>query len=425
MKHSMIQSKDLKIAIFGLGFVGLTTAVGFAKKNKDMKIYGYEIARDKLELLKNAKVPFVEEGLDTALKDVLGENLVISGDIKEVLENADIIFYCIGTPMGEDGSADLSYLLKAIGDTIEYKNLLGDNPLLVIKSTIPPTSLSEVFAPYIKSLGASLSLANNPEFLREGYAYSDFINPDRIVAGVFDNDINAREKLEMVYKSFKSKIIFTNPNTAEFIKYLSNTMLSMMISYSNEMSMIAKALGDIDIKEAFKTLHLDKRFYGNPSNITSYLYPGLGFGGYCLPKDTLALYKKSKIKGYESKLIKEILDINDKIIDFHINTIDENINTSIGILGLSFKPNSDDVRDSKSYILIKKLLEMGYKNIHAFDPISNEIFHNTYKLNIKYHSSLHSIIKSCESLIISSAWSEFKDLESKVLDKKIYNFRYI
>ncbi|RDU58446.1 UDP-glucose/GDP-mannose dehydrogenase family protein [Helicobacter sp. MIT 99-5507] len=413
----------MKIAVFGLGFVGLTTAVGFA--NKGYETFGFEIDRSKITTIKNGKAPFFENGLDSALQAVINNNLHITDDIKEALDCADIIFYCIGTPMSEDGSADLSYLLEALKMSAKYIKLCKKVPIFVIKSTIPPSSLKEIFLPFLQNLGLveniDFILANNPEFLREGFAYDDFMNPDRIVIGA-DFEI---DKLKDLYSKFNAPIFFVTPNTAEFIKYLSNTMLSMMISYANDMSVIAKSIGNIDTKKAFEILHLDKRFFGNPANITSYIYPGMGFGGYCLPKDTLALYKKSKMQGYESKLIKEILDINNKIIDFHINTIDENLNTDIGILGLSFKPNSDDVRDSKSYILIKKLLDKGYKNIHAFDPISNDIFHNTYGLDIKYHSSLDSIIQSCKSLIISTAWSEFKNLDCKIVDKKIYNFRYI
>ena len=413
----------MKIAVFGLGFVGLTTAVGFA--NKGFEVFGFEIDKNKIKSIKKAKAPFFENGLDSALQAVINKNLHITDNIKEALDSVDIVFYCIGTPMSKDGSADLSYLLEALKMSAKNIKLCKESPIFVIKSTIPPSSLKEVFLPFLKNLGLvenkDFILANNPEFLREGFAYDDFINPDRIVIGA-DFEI---KKLKELFANFNAPIFFVKPNTAEFIKYLSNTMLSMMISYANDMSVIAQHIGDIDIKRAFEILHLDKRFFGNPANITSYIYPGMGFGGYCLPKDTLALYKKSKMQGYESKLIKGILEINDRIIDFHINSINENLSENIGILGLSFKPNSDDVRDSKSYILIKKLLDKGYKNIHVFDPISNDIFNKTYKLDIKYHSSLDSIMQSCKSLIISTAWSEFKSLDSKFVDKKIYNFRYI
>lgn len=421
----------MKISVFGLGFVGLTTAVGFASKwlNKNnIKVCGYEIISKKAEMLKNGKIPFFEKGLEAELKKTINKNLKITNDIIEALNNAKIIFYCIGTPMGDDGSADLRFLLDALKNTAGNINKCEKKPILVIKSTIPPSSCNEIFLPFLENLGlknnVDFVLASNPEFLREGSAFDDFINPDRIVIGSHE-EIN---ELKEIYAPFKTKIIFVNPNTAEFIKYLSNTTLSMMISYANEMSIIAKNIGEIDIKKAFEVLHLDNRFFGNPSNIINYIYPGMGFGGYCLPKDTLALYKKSKDKGYTSKLIQEILEINNNIIDFHINEIkksQENKNIKIAILGLSFKPNSDDVRDSKSLILIQKLQENGYKNINAYDPIAIEIFKNTYDLKINYIDNLALILDSCDIFIIATAWEEFKKIQDKIPHKKIYNLRYL
>ena len=412
----------MKVAIFGLGFVGLTTAVGFA--NRGIKTIGFDIDKNKIDMLRGLKLPFFENGLQKALKNAMGKNLAITDDIKIALDSVDMVFYCIGTPMDKDGSANLTYILDALKDSAKFIKMCKEKPIFIIKSTIPPASLKEVFLPFLCDLGLreniDFMLASNPEFLREGFAYDDFINPDRIIIGA-DFEI---AKLREVYANFDAPIFFVSPNTAEFIKYLSNTMLSMMISYANDMSIIAKSIGDIDIKRAFEILHLDKRFFGNPANIVSYIYPGMGFGGYCLPKDTLALYQQSKTKGYESKLLNEVLDINDRIMDFHIDSIIEDFDVDIGILGLSFKPNSDDIRDSKSYILIKKLMDRGYRYIHAYDPIANDIFHNTYRLGIKYHSSLDSILQSCKCLIVATAWREFRDLESKC-DKKIYNFRYI
>ncbi|EAL3327065.1 nucleotide sugar dehydrogenase, partial [Campylobacter coli] len=309
--------KSLKVTVFGLGFVGLTTAVGFAKKGFD--VIGYEIDKNKALLLNDGKIPFHEEGLPEALNDVLGKKLKITNDATEALKEAKIIFYCIGTPMSEDGSADLSFLLDALRTTAKNLNKCQKEPILVIKSTVPPSSCKEVFIPHLESLGLSVGqkchLVNNPEFLREGFAYSDFMNPDRVVIG--SQDAQIFHELEELYKPFSSPVFFTSLNTGEFIKYLSNTTLSLSISYANEMSMIAQNIGDIDVISAFKILHSDKRFSGNPSGITSYLYPGMGFGGYCLPKDTLALYKKSKDKGYEAKILNDILKVNDEILDFY------------------------------------------------------------------------------------------------------------
>ncbi|RAX54197.1 UDP-glucose 6-dehydrogenase [Helicobacter sp. 16-1353] len=442
--------KNTKITIFGLGFVGLTTAVGFALKLKNNQICGYELDKQKAQMINNNKIPFFEAGLEAALNSTLNKNLTITDNELIALENAKIIFYCIGTPMDKDGSANLNYLLKALKSTVDNIDKCAPCPILVLKSTIPPGSLAEVFLPFLENLGLKNNrdfvLANNPEFLREGYSLDDFINPDRVVIGGFgdsrdsmgfgDNSIDSIDsidskdyeipELKEIYTPFNAPIIFVNPNTAEFIKYLSNTMLSMMISYANEMSIIAQTIGNIDIKKAFNVLHLDKRFSGNPANIISYIYPGMGFGGYCLPKDTLALYKKAKDRGFESGLLKDILEINNDIIDFHINSIKkESIDSRIGILGLSFKPNSDDVRDSKAGLLIDRLLQLGYKNIVAYDPMAMKSFQKSYDFAIEYKNSLDAILQSCDVFIIATAWEEFKQVFHKIPHTKIYNLRYM
>lgn len=421
---------DIKIAVFGLGFVGLTTAVGFAQKG--LKVYGYEIDQNKANMLKNKQIPFHEDGLPEALENVLNKNFFVTSHIQDALQSSDVIFYCIGTPMGDDGSADLSYLLQAIKDTLENLKLCSNQPALIIKSTIPPSSCEEIFISFIHDLGFNVNcgqesdvfLLNNPEFLREGTAYSDFIQPDRIVVGSPKSE--EFEIIRTIYKPFGAPLVFTSLNTAEFIKYLSNTMLATNISFANEMSIIAQTIGDIDIKQSFKILHQDKRFYGNPSGISSYIYPGLGFGGYCLPKDTLALSKKAKDKGLETIILNSVLQTNERIIDFYINKIKNEVSptSKLCILGLSFKPNSDDVRDSKSATLIKRLLSEGYNNIVAYDPIANDVFAKTYQLSISYAESLDEAIKNTDLIIIATGWDEFKKI---IQDKnaRIYNLRYI
>lgn len=419
---------DIKISVFGLGFVGLTTAVGFAQKG--LKVYGYEIDPLKAQMLRNKQIPFHEHGLQEALDKVLEKKLIITSNVQETLQESDVIFYCIGTPMGDDGSADLSYLLHAIEDTLKSIHLCSKKPILIIKSTIPPSSCEEVFVPFIQKLGFSVNqdqqsdvfLLNNPEFLREGTAYSDFMEPDRIVVG--SPEAKEFEILKAIYQPFQAPLFFTSLNTAEFIKYLSNTMLATNISFANEMSMIAQTIGGIDIKQSFNILHQDKRFYGNPSGISTYIYPGLGFGGYCLPKDTLALSKKAKDKGFETKILNSVLQTNEDVIRFYVDKIKQEIPTSstICVLGLSFKPNSDDVRDSKSATLIQSLLKEGYKNIIAYDPMANDIFDKTYQLPIQYANNANEAMQSAELCIIATGWDEFKHIQSNT---KICNLRYI
>lgn len=411
----------MKITIFGLGFVGLTTAVGFAIKHlgdKDYQICGYEIDENKVAMINKGQIPFFEEGLQYGLNSALSQNLLVTNNIDSALDGANIIFFCIGTPMGEDGSANLDFIKSAIFECVKRRQFLRQDTIFVIKSTIPPGSASEIFTPLCKGI----PIASNPEFLREGFAYSDFLEPDRIVVGI--NDCATKDIFRRIYAPFNAPIIFTNTNTAEFIKYLSNTCLSTLISYSNEMSIIAESIGGIDIKHAFEVLHLDKRFFGNPANITSYIYPGLGFGGYCLPKDTLALAKRANDAGVRAEILNKVLQVNDDILDFYVRKISTECDksTKLGILGLSFKPNSDDVRDSKSASLIEKLLRAGFTHIYAFDPMANEIFQKSYNFPITYCQNAESAINQSDVLIIATAWKEFCHLES---DKKIYNLRYV
>lgn len=427
--------QNFKIGIFGLGFVGLTTAVGFATKFKDcnVEVVGYEIDKIKAEKLSNGIVPFFETGLDTAFKEALTNNLRITTDINKVLESANVLIYCIGTPTKNDGNANISHLLNALENTINRIHKCSKTPILLIKSTVPPSTTKEIFSPFIErllmqkglKLGIDCIIANNPEFLREGFAYDDFINPDRIVIGTEGN--LGIETLQYLYSKFNAPLYFTNLNTAEFIKYLSNTTLSLNISFANEMSMIAQSIGDIDIINSFKILHTDKRFSlgTQRAGIVNYLYPGMGFGGYCLPKDTLALYKKAQEKGYEAKMLQRILDINNEILEFYTNKIKNEVdkNESIGILGLSFKPKSDDVRDSKSAELIKRLIQLGFNNIYAYDPVANHIFGQYYNFNIHLLDTIDNIMQQCNTIIIATAWEEFKSISHS--NKKIYNLRFI
>lgn len=283
------------ITIMGLGFVGLTTGLGFAKKG--FTTYGFDIIPERLNSLKNHKVPFFEPHLEDILKETLGKTFLLDVPFEEAVAKSDAVFFCVGTPEKDDGSADLQYLLAAIEQVINVKT--GRFQVLVTKSTVPPSTVSNEVIPFVlEKLDAAgdrkAGFASNPEFLREGYCWEDFINPDRIVIGVEDEQ--SRKILEKLYEPFNAPVHFVNYNTSEFIKYLSNTLLSTMISYSNEMSMIAHAIGDIDIKNAFRILHEDKRWFGSPAQMKSYVYPGCGYGGYCLPKDTSALARISEKK---------------------------------------------------------------------------------------------------------------------------------
>ena len=410
------------VTVFGLGFVGLTTALGFA--DKSIKVYGVDVDADKINILKSAKLPFFEPGLDKALERNLNNNFIITDNLEKAIEESDCVYYCVGTPYGEGGHADLTYLFSAIDTTLENINDKKFR-VLVTKSTIPPTTTAEKIIPYIESngfsVGKDLGVANNPEFLREGHCWDDFVNSDRIVLGVCDD--KSKNILKELYSTFTCPIFTVSLNTGEFIKYLSNTLLATLISFSNEMSIIADTFRDINVSEAFKILHLDKRLVN--SGIASYIYPGCGYGGYCLPKDTNAIYSLSESKGFKAKILGNVIKTNDNIGDFIFDKITRNIEKSdaIGILGLSFKPASSDVRDTPAAKIIKLLIEEGYNNITAYDPIANDEFKKFYNFDIEYKSSKEEVIELADEIVILTAWDEFRDLKN--CNKKIVDCRYM
>ena len=414
------------ITIIGLGFVGLTSALGFAEKG--LKVYGYEISKEKrLSLSKNI-IPFHEPKLNEMLKKHQANgNFTLVDNLSECINKSDIAMICVGTPSKKNGQVDLFQIKNSIDLIVE--NLVKNELVICIKSTVPPSTTSVDIASYLENktnkIKSDIGLANNPEFLREGFAWQDFLNPDRIVIGT--NDEKSRQKMNKIYENFNCKIHFTSLNTSEFIKYASNTLLATLISYSNELEMIAYTIKDIDIKESFNILHEDKRWSGNPCQMTTYASPGFGFGGYCLPKDTLGIIFKSSEKGFSADLLKEVLKTNDRIKDFLIDKFCNEVSNqeTITILGLSFKPFSDDVRSTPSAYLIEKLLEKNYQKINVYDPISNQNFKKNFNFPVNYFSTLESSLINSDVVIIATAWPEFLKIKNIKKSIKIFDFRFL
>lgn len=411
------------VTVFGLGFVGLTTAVGFAEKG--IKVYGIDVNAERTALIKDGKLPFYEPGLDGALARNLNKNFFVTEDIAQSVKESDCIYYCVGTPYGEEGQADLTYLYTAIKSTLEHIKD-GRFRVIVTKSTIPPSTTREKVVPFIEErgfqAGADIGIANNPEFLREGYCWDDFMNADRIVLGVSDS--RSEEILKKLYSGFNAPIYTVSLNTGEFIKYLSNTLLATLISYSNEMSIIADTIGEIDVAEAFRILHMDKRWGG--CGMSAYAYPGCGYGGYCLPKDTNAIYSLVKSLGFDAGILGNVIRTNEGMPSFIARRITKNLgkDSIIGILGLSFKPGSDDVRDTPAAKVIRQLLKDGYRNILAYDPLATEEFRKYYGMDITYCGTLKEIIGQSQRLAILTAWEEFKEIPA-LTDKLVIDCRYM
>ncbi|SFH76453.1 UDPglucose 6-dehydrogenase [Selenomonas ruminantium] len=411
------------VTVFGLGFVGLTTALGFA--HLGYKVYGIDVDAERKSILRKGQLPFMEPEMEDVLKDNLGNRFFVTDDVETAVKDSDFVFYCVGTPYGRDGSADLKYLFSAVDSTLQA---VHDEKyrVLVTKSTIPPSTTAEKILPYVRSKGGTserFGVANNPEFLREGHCWEDFLGADRIVLG--SEDKKAQAMLIALYKPMGVPIKCVSSSTGEFIKYLSNTLLATMISYSNEMAQVAETIGGIDVADAFHILHMDKRWNGG--TMASYVYPGCGYGGYCLPKDTNALLAQSREKGFEPQILKNVIAINDN----RPAAMAQNIagksyhDAVIGIMGLSFKPESDDVRDTPAARIIRELIKMGYKNIKAYDPVAMDEFAKYYpELDIDFLPSAQAVYAASDKVAILTAWEEFREIPQWG-DKLVIDCRYM
>ncbi|WP_138750958.1 nucleotide sugar dehydrogenase [Paenibacillus sinopodophylli] len=414
------------IAVIGLGFVGLTTALGLADKT-GQKVYGYDSNPLRRAELHDGQVPFYEPHLNEKLKEHMGNTFIIAENMKQAIINAELIFFCIGTPNDQEGRTELNPLLQAIDESINYTEDSAYKTF-VIKSTVPPGTTENHIIPLIKSrgkrIGKDIGLANNPEFLREGMAWIDFIEPDRIVVGVSNGQSSL--VLEKLYAHFSAPIYKVSFTNAEFIKYMSNSLLATMISFANEMSMLGSTFEHIDLKQAFHILKQDKRWTGSPAPMTSYVYPGSGFGGYCLPKDVSSLIHTAEEQGYMPTLLKEVVHVNDKVKSFIVAKVEQSVskNERLGILGLAFKPESDDVRGSASRDIIERLLASGYHNIVAFDPMANLRFHESFNLPIAYAEQLQDLLEECDAVVVLTAWEQFRSVRSMTTNKRIIDGRY-
>ncbi|SFF39659.1 UDPglucose 6-dehydrogenase [Paenibacillus algorifonticola] len=417
------------IAVIGLGFVGLTTGLGLAHRI-GCTLFAYDCDPKKRELYRAGRIPFHEPELQEHLGRYLGNRFVVCDTLEEALRSAEYIFYCVGTPALADGGADLNALL---GGLKASREVLSDGRfrVLVIKSTVPPGTTSRVIAPLLEQLGLRpgehVGLAANPEFLREGSAWRDVMEPDRIVIGEAEPD-GGRRLAELYALGFDAPVRRVSATTAEFVKYMSNSLLATMISFANEMAMIAEQTGDIEIPQAFRLLHEDKRWHGTPAKMTDYVYPGCGFGGYCLPKDIASMIHHASVIGEHAGLLQAAVDVNQKaqmrMAERIAAAAGDQKSRKIGILGLSFKPGSDDVRGAVSFEIIRLLLGMGYLNIAAYDPLSMNAFDLAYGLPISYAQTMEELASGSEVIALITSWEEFIEKRHLLSGKLVIDGRY-
>jgi len=392
----------MKISIFGAGYVGLVTGACLA--DCENEIIFVDIDSKKLDLINSGKSPIYESGLDNLLKKNK-KNLQTTTDHEFAINNSEITFICVGTPSKEDGSIDLSYIEKVcnnIGNSLKKKNW----HLVVVKSTVVPGTTKDFVMPILekksgKKAGVDFGVAMNPEFLREGKAIQDFNNPDRIVIGTYDE--KSKVILQKLYRDFNCPKIFTNLSEAEMIKYASNAFLATKISFINEIGNVCKKLG-INTYTIAEGMGYDKRIG------RGFLDSGVGWGGSCFPKDVKALIAKAKEVGEKPRILEEVVKVNDlqplklnKILKQHISNLE---GKEIGILGLAFKKETDDIRESRAIPIIQQLINEK-AIVKVYDPKAMENFKKLFP-KIKY-SNPEEVLDS-DAILILTDWDEFKDL---------------
>ena len=403
-----------KLSFLGMGYVGLCTAACFA--NKGFKTTVSTKDPEKIKMVKKGMPPFYEAQLEELLKKAIKtKNLTAVVGRKQAILETDISFITVGTPSQPDGSVDLRFVEEAskeIGEALKEKE---NDHLIVVKSTVPPGTTENLVKKNIekqsgKTCGKHFQLCFNPEFLREGSAIYDTLNPDYIVIGGYNK--KSAEALETLYKEFHKEnlppIIKTNLPTAELIKYANNAFLATKITFINTIANICEKIPGIDIKKIAEAIGKDHRI--NPH----FLNAGLGWGGSCFPKDVKALISFSKKIGYNPTLIEATWKANEDQIKFTIQKVKKELKTlkgkTIAILGLSFKPDTDDIREARSIKIINQLLREGAKII-AYDPMAMPNIKKVFKEKIKYASSPTKCLKNADCAILVTEWEEFKKLK--------------
>lgn len=400
------------ISFIGHGYVGLVTAAIFADLGNTVWVVGR--TKEKIDKLNDGITPFFEPGLSELVKHNLSAGrLHFTLDYKKAIPDSKIIFICVGTPSKENGEADLSSVFSAAR---EIGKNLKNYAVVVTKSTVPMGTNRKV-AQIIKKIVSKkihFDIASCPEFLKEGSAISDTLNPDRIVVGA--DTKQAKDLLLDLHKHIDGERIITTIESAEMIKYASNALLSTKISFANAMSFICDAVG-ADVEVVMRGVGADKRLG------RSFLYPGVGFGGSCFPKDVKALIAIAKKHKYDFKLLSSVYAINqearERFVEKIVKTMGNLNGKMLAVLGLSFKPNTDDMREAPSVDIIKKLQNAGAK-IKAFDP---EAISNAKKIfqNISYGTNTQDTARDADALIILTEWNEFKQLDLAQIKKLMKN----
>ena len=406
----------MKIAVIGTGYVGLVTAVCLADLGHD--VTGSDVDKEKIEKASRGISHIYEPGLDELLKANLKKgNLTFIHDLDKVVQSSDVLFVCVNTPQREDGSADMTFV-EGVSRRIA-ENLNGYK-VVVEKSTVPVRTSMWIKKTITlhKKKDIAFDVASNPEFLREGSAVSDFLNPDRIIIGVETE--RARDILEKIYQKFKDRILVTSIDTAEIIKHASNSFLALKISYINLIAELCEKT-DANVNQVAKGMGFDPRIG------SLFLRAGLGYGGSCFPKDLRALVKIGEDLGVNMNLLKETDKVNLERIEYFVEKVKKALwilkDKKIAVLGLSFKAETDDIREASSIKVIKRLLDEG-SYLRLYDPRAMENMRKIFpekQPEISYAKSPYEAAEEANALLIVTEWDEFKELDLRKIKEVMAN----
>lgn len=392
----------MKIAVVGTGYVGLVTGTCFAETGNEVTCV--DIDQSKVEKLSNGQITIYEPGLEKLfLRNLKEERLRFTTDLAAGIREATIIFLALPTPPGEDGSADLKYIL---GVSDDIGKLLTDYKVIVDKSTVPVGTAEKVRIAIAKNYKGEFDVASNPEFLREGVAVDDFMKPDRVVIGTSSE--RAKKVMGDLYAPFVRQgnpVIYMDERSAELTKYAANSFLATKISFMNEIAQLCELL-NADVDMVRKGIGSDERIGRR------FLFPGIGYGGSCFPKDVQALVKSSKEVKYDFQILNAVMEVNEKQKLHLMPKIEKYFNKNLkgkhfALWGLAFKPNTDDIREAPALYMIDALTKAG-ATVCAFDP---EAMNNVKGLigdKITYADSQYTALKGADALIIATEWSEFR-----------------
>jgi UDPglucose 6-dehydrogenase len=392
----------VKIAVIGTGYVGLVTGTCLAESGNQVTCV--DIDERKIATLRDGRIPIYEPGLEELVKrNAREQRLAFTSSIEEGMRDTDVAFIAVGTPPGEDGSADLTYVLAAAEQAGRH---IARYTVVVNKSTVPVGSAEKVAAVVAGVARAPFDVVSNPEFLKEGSAVDDFMRPDRVVVGVSSE--RARAVMAELYAPFvrtEQPILFMDPRSAELTKYAANAMLATRISFMNEVANVCEVVG-ADVDQVRRAVASDRRIGA------SFLFPGVGYGGSCFPKDVKAILRFAAAKDYDFEILRSVEAVNEKQklrllvkMERHFGSMK---GKRIAVWGLSFKPRTDDMREAPSVPLIEGLLNAG-ATVHAYDPEAMKVARGVFGTRIQYADKSYDALAGADALAIVTEWNEFRE----------------